>query len=120
MMMYMAEIIDSPFVEIDSIAALDEFVENANSGAAVLFKHSSTCGISARAYREMSRLDHPVGLVTVQQARPVSDEIEKRWQVGHETPQVLVVRKGQLAWNASHFKVSADAVNTAVSSAAAS
>jgi thioredoxin 1 len=55
----------------------------------------------------MSTLPYPVGLVVVQKARSVSDEIEKRWRVGHETPQVLIVRDGEVVWNASHFRVKA-------------
>jgi bacillithiol system protein YtxJ len=45
--------------------------------------------------------------VIVQHARAVSDEIEKRWCVSHETPQVLIVRDGAVLWNASHFQVKA-------------
>jgi len=63
-------------------------------------------------------MNHPVGLVTVQRARPVSDEIEKRWQVGHETPQVLIVRNDKLVWDASHFRVKAEEVKAALGSAA--
>jgi monothiol bacilliredoxin len=104
----------TPFVDIDSVASLDEFLATANGGAAVLFKHSETCGVSARAHTEMSRIVQPVGLVSVQRARSVSDEIEKRWRVPHETPQVLIVRDGKLLWNASHSHVRAEAVGLAL------
>lgn len=109
---------ESPFKEIADVASLNEFLAGPNESAAVLFKHSNTCGVSSRAYAEMSRMHHPVGLVTVQQARAVSDEIEKRWQVAHETPQVLIVREGKVVWNASHFHVKADDVEAALVSEA--
>src|SRR4051812_29898967 len=96
---------NTPFVEIVSIEALDAFILKANGSAAMLFKHSNTCGISARAYREMSTLDSPVGLIIVQHARNVSDEVERRWQISHETPQVLIVHGDDLTWNASHFDI---------------
>jgi len=104
----------TPFVEIDSVASLDEFLATANGAAAVLFKHSSTCGVSSRAHGEMSKLQQPVGLVTVQSARLVSDEIEKRWQIAHETPQVLIVRDGRIVWDASHSSVRASEVEAAL------
>ena len=108
---------NTPFTEIATIAALDDFISKANGSAAMLFKHSNTCGISARAYREMSSLDSPVGLVVVQQARNVSDEIERRWDVGHETPQVLIVRGAAVEWSASHFEIKAAAVAAALAAA---
>lgn len=106
-----------PFIEIVTIEALEDFLRQANGTAAVLFKHSNTCGVSARAYAEMSKVREPVGLITVQKARIVSDEIETRWSVDHESPQVLVIRDGKLVWDASHFQVKAHEVESALESA---
>jgi bacillithiol system protein YtxJ len=108
---------NTPFVEIASIEALDAFMSKANGSVAMLFKHSNLCGVSARAYGELSSLDLPVGLIVVQEARNVSDEIEKRWQIGHETPQVLIVRDDDVLWNASHFDVKAATVSAALKAA---
>jgi bacillithiol system protein YtxJ len=108
---------DNQFIEIASLASLNDFVAGLNGAPGVLFKHSNSCGVSSRAYGEMSRLPHPVGLVVVQHARAVSDEIEKRWQVSHETPQVLIVRDGTVLWDASHFQIKAADVETALNKA---
>jgi bacillithiol system protein YtxJ len=54
----------------------------------------------------------------VQKSRALSNEIESRFALPHETPQVLIVREGKLAWSASHFRITADAVNHAVEEAA--
>lgn len=109
---------DNGFVEIRDKETLEEFLTNAG-GAAVLFKHSETCGVSSRAYGEMARLKRPIGLITVQRARHVSDEIEHRWQLTHETPQVLIIRDGKLVWDASHFRIRADAVESALAAGGA-
>ena len=108
---------DNQFIEIASLAALDDFVARLDGAPGVLFKHSNTCGVSSRAYGEMSRLQYHIGLVVVQEARSVSDEIEKRWRVSHETPQVLIVRDGEALWNASHFQVKAGDVEAALKEA---
>jgi bacillithiol system protein YtxJ len=113
----MDETMDAPFREIADVASLDEFLSSANGSGAILFKHSNTCGVSARAYREMANVNHPVGIVVVQHARPVSDEIEKRWSLSHETPQVLIIREGKLVWHASHFSVKAVEVEAAAANA---
>lgn len=102
------------FIEIDDLESLDRFVANLNGSAGVLFKHSNTCGVSSRAYGEVAKLELPIGIVVVQAARSVSDEVEKRWQVIHETPQVLIIKDGKAVWNASHFQVKAEDVAAAV------
>ena len=105
---------DNHFIEIDDLESLDRFVASLNGSAGVVFKHSKTCGVSSRAYAEMAKLTLPIGIVVVQDAQPVSAEIERRWQVNHETPQVLIIKEGKVVWNASHFQVKAGEVAAAV------
>ena len=108
---------DNQFIEIASLTSLDDFIAQLDGAPGVFFKHSDTCGVSSRAFSEMARLPYPIGLVVVQHARSVSDEIEKRWRVSHETPQVLIVRDGTVLWNASHFQVKAADVESALKKA---
>src|SRR5713101_5054671 len=102
------------FIELSDVASLDNFLARSNGDPVIIFKHSDSCGISARAYTQMSGLERPVGLVTVQTARAVSDELEKRMGLAHETPQVMIVHHGQVAWTASHGQVKAAAVEAAL------
>ena len=80
----------------------------------MVFKHSTTCPISAVAYEQMTRFDGEVALVEVQSAREVSKEIEKQTGIPHESPQVIILRNGKVVWNASHWKVKAEAVAEAI------
>ena len=98
------------FIELRDVASLDDFLARSNGDPVIIFKHSYSCGISARAYTQMSWLERPVGLVTVQTARAVSDEIGKRMGLAHETPQVMIISDGKVAWTASHGQVKAAAV----------
>jgi bacillithiol system protein YtxJ len=102
------------FVDLLDVDSLDRFLTQSNGSPAIIFKHSSTCGISARAHAEMSRIQHPVGLVTVQQARGVSNEIEARTGIAHETPQVFIMRDREVLWSASHGQIKAEAVEAAL------
>ena len=101
-------------VELNDTESLDLFVKGSNGRPFILFKHSNSCGISARAYQEMANLDQPVGVITVQRSREVSVEIERRFGLSHETPQVLIVRDNELLWSASHSQVRAHAVKAAL------
>jgi len=105
---------ENKFININDVESLNDFVASLNGSSGVLFKHSNMCGISSRAYTEVAKLAHPVGLVVVQNARPVSDEIERRWGLSHETPQVLLIRGGKVAWSASHFQIKAAAIEAAI------
>jgi bacillithiol system protein YtxJ len=105
---------DQGFIELHDAPELDDLIRQSGEQPVILFKHSETCGISARAYREMAKLEKRFALVTVQKARALSNEIESRFALAHETPQVLVVREGKLTWSASHFRITADAVTRAV------
>lgn len=101
------------FVELSDLESLDRFLAKSNGSPAIIFKHSNTCGVSARAHAEMSMIESPVGLVVVQQARDVSNEIEARTGVAHETPQVFVIRDRQVLWSGSHGQIKAAAVAAA-------
>ena len=102
------------FTEIKDIESLTQFLAASNGAPAIIFKHSNMCGISARAYTQMTGFGQPVGIVIVQNARAVSDEIERRSGVAHETPQLLIFRNGEVIWTASHGQIRGEAVEAAL------
>jgi len=109
--------LSSGFVPLVDTDSLDRFLSQSNGSPAIVFKHSNSCGISARAHAQMLMVEQPVGLVIVQEARGVSDEIEARTGVVHETPQVFIIRDGRVLWSASHGQIKAEAVVAALSNA---
>jgi bacillithiol system protein YtxJ len=102
------------FVKVTDTKEFQELADRSKDQPVVIFKHSLTCPISAAAYEQMAELAGEVALVEVQNARELSAEIENRLKINHESPQVLVLRNGQVVWEASHFKITADAVAEAV------
>ena len=107
-------LMENHFVKITDTKSLEALADRSKERPVVIFKHSLTCPISAAAYDQMAEFDGEVALVEVQRAREVSREIENRLGVAHESPQVIVLSNGKVAWNASHFKITADAVAAAV------
>jgi bacillithiol system protein YtxJ len=92
----------------------DEFdfsaVETAD--VAVLFKHSPTCSISWFAQRQVEAFSAahptiPVYTVSVRN-RELAREIADRTNVRHESPQVIVFRRGRVTAHTSHEGVTAD------------
>ena len=106
------------FVKITDTKSFEDLADRSKERPIVIFKHSLTCPISSAAYAQMERFQGEVALVEVQLARALSREIENRLSVAHESPQVIVLSKGQVTWNASHFKITSEAVAAAVRDAA--
>ena len=108
---------------LETVADLDAALAHSASRPILIFKHSITCGTSEVAREEIEELSEsidreglPVDLyvVRVQPARAVSNEIETRMRVRHESPQVLLISNGQVVWRASHFRVTATAMAAAL------
>jgi len=105
------------FFRIDDRATLDGLISDSKQKTILVFKHSNACGVSARAYRELEKLEGQVNLLEVQAVPDLSREVESLTGVRHETPQVILLRDGKAVWNASHFQIKAGAVADAIESA---
>jgi bacillithiol system protein YtxJ len=108
--------------ELTTIPELEEALRASDEKPVLLFKHSLTCPISLRAFRELetflqeadSRAQY--NLIIVQTARAVSNEAAERLNVRHESPQALLVSKGREVWNTSHLYITADKLREAIRS----
>jgi len=104
------------------IEDLDRLLAQSSDRPLLLFKHSLTCGTSAEALDELvdhlreDKLDARYAIVTVQSHRELSNAVSVRLGVRHETPQALLIRDGRVIWSASHFRVTAAAVQSAIRS----
>lgn len=83
-----------------------------------VFKHSNTCPVSSAALDEVTAFlkthDMPLGMVTVQEARPVSNWLATRLAYVHQSPQLFLIRDGNVAWHASHWGITAAAMASAI------
>ncbi|OLO40216.1 thioredoxin family protein [Alkalihalophilus pseudofirmus] len=75
-----------------------------------LLKNSTTCPISHTAYNEFTQFaegypEETFYYLNVQEARPLSNEIAEKFEVKHESPQVLLFSNGQVVWHTSHWNV---------------
>ncbi len=108
-------------VPLQQIEELDGLIHAAGGQPVVVFKHSYTCGVSAEALDELvehlsrKRAGVRYAIVTVQTHRALSNAVAQRFGIRHETPQVLLIRDGRVVWSATHFRVTAEAVDAALS-----
>lgn len=108
-----------------TLEELDAAIAASFSRPVIIFKHSSTCGTSMMAHEEIDELlagppfDAGVYVLSVHASRPVAQAIASRFGVRHESPQVLVLRNGGVAWHASHFHVNVKEIRAALARVAA-
>jgi len=107
--------------ELRGVEDIDTLLTESASRPVLLLKHSYSCGTSAQAFDELlvhldERAAHDVrfAMVTVQTHRAVSNAVATRLGIRHETPQALLVRNGAVVWQASHFRVTANAIEAAI------
>ena len=103
------------FINLNETAQLDQINEQSKNKAQVLFKHSTRCSVSSFAKRilvnefsdELSeKFDiHYLDLIA---HRDVSGAIAEKYNVEHQSPQMLVIINGTCVYNASHSDVSLD------------
>jgi len=92
-------------------------LEHASREPVILYKHSTTCPISAHANKQMVQLAEtlPVYRLVVQDQRQLSGQLAEQLAVRHHTPQAIVVYQGEARVDLSHGSVTAEKLQAAVS-----
>ena len=98
---------------------LDAIKEESAKQPVLIFKHSTTCSISAMALSRMERnWNDQLGVkpyyLDLLANRPISNKIENVFGIEHESPQVLLIRNGQCVYDASHMSISFAGLQQAV------
>jgi len=97
--------------QFNGIELLDEVVSLSLNQEIIIFKHSPRCGISANVLRKFedrlfaSNRDGQFYLVNVISEREVSNAIAQRFQIMHQSPQVLIIKNEKVLAYASHYEI---------------
>lgn len=104
------------YTEITSIPEWQNVLQQSKEKPVLVFKHSTTCPVSAAAYKEFTSFATEVDayLVKVIESRPVSKEIESDLSIQHKSPQILLVSNGESVWNASHWNITEKNIEKAI------
>lgn len=102
------------FYTLDKIEQFDEIDEISQTKPVVLFKHSTRCSISRMALKQFdAEFNYPEEkidwyLLDLLDHRDLSNEIASRYNVVHQSPQIVVIRNGKAIFNESHDSISAE------------
>lgn len=104
-----------PWIELNNIEQLDAIKEASKSKPQVIFKHSTRCGISKMVLRQFESayaFEDKVGLyyLDLLNYRNISQEVAAKFQVMHQSPQLLIINNGVVVHHASHHDIFAQSI----------
>jgi bacillithiol system protein YtxJ len=103
-----------PYFELNKIEQFDEIDEISITKSVVIFKHSTRCSISRMALKQFdAEFNYPEEkivwyLLDLLNHRDLSNEIAQRYNVTHQSPQILIIQNGKAVFNASHDSIAAE------------
>ncbi|WP_375444680.1 bacillithiol system redox-active protein YtxJ [uncultured Fibrella sp.] len=105
--------------KLTNASQLDEIKAESADQPVLIFKHSTTCSISAMALSRMERnWSESAGIkpyyLDLLANRPLSGQVADTFEVNHQSPQVLLIQDGKCVYDASHMSISFQALTQAV------
>lgn len=104
---------------LNNIEQLVDIDVQSHTAPVVIFKHSTRCSISAAALNRVERSWNEQEMEGIQAYyldlianRSISDALAHHYEVPHESPQVLVIVKGECVYNDSHMGISYTDIRT--------
>lgn len=102
---------------LTSSSQIDAIIERSHQVPCLILKHSTRCSISFMALHRLESNwtgveEHvePFYLDLISY-REISNEIASRFEVYHESPQILLIKNGECILDASHLDISISEIN---------
>jgi bacillithiol system protein YtxJ len=100
------------WIELTDLGQLNEIMELSHQQPVAIFKHSTRCSISRMALKQFENGFDLEGNVTpyyldLLNHRDISQEIATRFDVYHQSPQLLLIKEGKAVYDASHSDIDA-------------
>jgi bacillithiol system protein YtxJ len=100
------------WIALEDLGQLNEIITRSEEQPVVIFKHSTRCSVSRMALKQFENefdlkekvTSYFLDLIAF---RDVSNEIASRFDVVHQSPQLLLVTNGKCVYNVSHSDIDA-------------
>lgn len=99
------------WITLKDINQLEELIKESFERSVVIFKHSTRCGTSAQAKfrieNDWSQLSKKLSFYYLDliEYRAVSNEVARKFNITHQSPQVIVLKNGKSVYNRSHHMI---------------
>ena len=109
-----------PWIQLDSLEMLEQVdAESFNQPVAIL-KHSTSCGISRMVLRQFEK-DYDLESDSVKlyfldllRFREISNRIASKFNVPHESPQLIILKDGKVVHDSSHSAIEVNSIKMAI------
>ena len=100
------------WIYLTDLGQLNEIMTVSNEKPIVIFKHSTRCSVSRMALKQFENEFDLVDQVDVYfldllEHRDISNEIASRFNVYHQSPQLLLIKEGKSVYDVSHCDIDA-------------
>lgn len=101
---------------LTELKQLDEVVEESKETPVIIFKHSTRCAISRMALKKFEQeynIDADKAkpyFLDLLEHRNISNAIAEKFNVEHQSPQLILIKDGKAVFNSSHSDIDAVAV----------
>ncbi len=101
------------WLHLEEMGQIDEILTASQSRTQMIFKHSTRCGVSGMVRSQLDGNWTHAGKITpwhldLLRNRNISNEVAERFGVQHESPQIILISKGQVTKAVSHTPLSKD------------
>ncbi|GAL63685.1 MULTISPECIES: bacillithiol system redox-active protein YtxJ [Algibacter] len=97
-----------PWIPLNAMQQLDLIKEKSSTKTQMIFKHSTRCGISRMVMSQFvdaydfTEKDADLYFLDLLNFREISNEVGYKFQVMHQSPQLLVIKNGVAVAHESH------------------
>jgi bacillithiol system protein YtxJ len=100
-----------PWIFLTSVDQLEEIERKSFKKPQIIFKHSTRCSISSISMNKfvknynIAQQDAELYYLDLLNYREVSNEVGYKFQIQHQSPQVIVIKDGAAVHDASHYAI---------------
>ncbi len=103
---------------LNSLDQIEDIKKESKEQAIAIFKHSTTCSISATALSRFERAwtkkkpDNKLKpyYLDLLKNREISNKVSSTFGIGHQSPQIIVIKNEESVYNESHFGIDLEEV----------
>ncbi|MAY83275.1 MAG: bacillithiol system redox-active protein YtxJ [Flavobacteriales bacterium] len=101
---------------LNSEGDLNDIIEDSHQHPQAILKHSTRCGISAMVKKRLElqwEAKNPkisIYILDLLANRELSNTIAQKFDIQHESPQLILLQNGVSTYHASHIGISSSAV----------
>ncbi len=101
------------WITLSDLGQLNEIIDKSIDKPVLIFKHSTRCSVSRMALKQfeneytISDDEASAYFLDLLNYRDISNEIASRFEVQHQSPQVLLIKNGKATYSVTHSDIDA-------------